>query len=56
MLMGLRAEKSLESHSCFGVTPPLHSPDPTQSFLHSTYPIYFLGKRERLKDFSVKSR
>lgn len=53
MLMVLRAEKSLESHSCFGVTPPLNSPDLTQSSPTFYIPYIFL---EREKDFSVKSR
>ena len=46
MLMGLRAEKSLESQSCFGVTPPLHSQiRPRVSYILLT--LYIFLEREK---------
>ena len=48
MLMGLRAEKSLESQSCFGVTPPLNSPDLTQSSPTIYLPDIFSWKERKI--------
>ena len=46
MLMGLRAEKSLESQSCFGVTPPLlPRSDPEFSYILLT--LYIFLEREK---------